>query len=647
MSSTLSPLAIHHILSFTEQDYRRRKPNLKNAARVPQVGLMARHVCPTWGLIYELYFSGKRPPLLDYLRSPELLLKFKDDLDYRDMRDVFGHGKPIVFDDDIPQRFVSKLVQAFVRLREEPSSLNVTAVIPYAKVWRTQEAHCSTATREVALMGLSDVWPEVYAVYLPCAECTTLESMFESSSIMPRFGPSSRQSTKCVVEIFHVFSNHFDKKLTLELTFVLGTPEKYKHADVLTCPAAARKPEKMELRQVVMYLDEKTCSPLAVGTTRKRKSLLLHPDLAPEVYGFLDRVHVGTSLTANSALNQLISRLKNRLSMHHLMCEFKADGVEHSLRFEGACWLTVHHFRRDLSYTDVRRLKVPGAEGPSTDCALILHNMSNSYVVDLKVPYSNSRFSLKMLAALVDRNFSVGRLRMHALDGPLTDYRSLEVVFCGSLRLGALDLRIRRKSLVNLIKTTNFLRMPTIQGLTELRLILAETRRGLPSRTSCPAEYPRRVPRHRLAVVRSSLWIAGIYLLSNCAHFEVNYGPDRHMQSAVRKLVRVCEKFERGEITEIVERFKFTVSDRLVSFPFNARNRIASTSPVEGRGFYAARCTWDVYRFRNAATGEWLTACVGHRESYSSDTVLHIAKGELDLQSVKGEDDPDAMNDSD
>ncbi|KAH7709306.1 hypothetical protein AAVH_23417 [Aphelenchoides avenae] len=462
MSSTLGPLATHHILSFIEQDYRRRKPNLKNAARVPQVGLMARHVCPKWGLIYELYFSGNRPPLLDYLRSPELLLKFKDDLDYRDMRVVFGHGKPIVFDDDIPQRFVSKLVQVstkratgFVRLREEPSSLNVTAIIPYAKVWRTQEAHCSTATREVALMGLSDVWPEVYATYLPCAECTTLESMFESSSIMPRFGPSSRQSTKCVVEIFHVFSSHFDKKLTLELTFVLGTPEK-----------------KMELRQVVMYLDEKTCSPLPVGATRKRQSLLLHPDLAPEVYGFLDRVHVGKSLTANSALSQLISRLKNRLPVHHLMCEFKADGVEHSLRFKGAYWLTVHHFRRELSYTDVRRLKVPCAESPAADCALILHNLSNSYVVDLKVPYSNSRFSLKMLAALVDRNFSVGHLRMHALDGPLTDYRSLEVVFCGRMRLGALELRIRRKSLANLIKTTNFLRMPTIQGLTELRLIL-------------------------------------------------------------------------------------------------------------------------------------------------------------------------------
>ncbi|KAH7684618.1 hypothetical protein AAVH_40874, partial [Aphelenchoides avenae] len=94
--------------------------------------------------------------------------------------------------------------------------------------------------------------------------------------------------------------------------------------------------------------------------------------------------------------------------------------------------------------------------------------------------------------------------------------------------------------------------------------------------------------------------------------------------------------------------FKFTVSGRLVVFPFNDRNRIASANSVEGGGFYAPRCTWDVYRFRNAATAEWLTASVGHRDSgYSFGSVLHIAKGEIDLQSVNGEDDNDALYDSD
>ncbi|KAH7693788.1 hypothetical protein AAVH_39171 [Aphelenchoides avenae] len=157
MSSTLGPLAVHQILSFTEQDYRRRKANLKDAARVPQVGLMARHVSPKWGLICELYFAGKDPPSVDYLRSPELLLKLKDVLDIGDMRFVFGHGKPIVFDEDIPRRLVSKVVQAFVRLREEPSSLDITVNIPYAKTWKSYEAQCSSAMREVVLMGLADV----------------------------------------------------------------------------------------------------------------------------------------------------------------------------------------------------------------------------------------------------------------------------------------------------------------------------------------------------------------------------------------------------------------------------------------------------------------------------------------------------------
>lgn len=98
---------------------------------------------------------------------------------------------------------------------------------------------------------------------------------------------------------------------------------------------------------------------------------------------------------------------------------------------------------------------------------------------------------------------------------------------------------------------------------------------------------------------------------------------------------------------DIVKRFKFTVSNRLVVFPFDARNRTDSTTPLEGSGFYTTSCTWEVYRFRNAATGEWLTACVGHREWYSSDTVLYIAKGELDLQSVTGEADTEATFDSD
>lgn len=39
---------------------------------------------------------------------------------------------------------------------------------------------------------------------------------------------------------------------------------------------------------------------------------------------------------------------------------------------------------------------------------------------------------------------------------------------------------------------------------------------------------------------------------------------------------------------------------------------------------------WDVYRFRNAVTGEWLTACVGHETcEYTDFSVVHIVKGEV------------------
>lgn len=77
-----------------------------------------------------------------------------------------------------------------------------------------------------------------------------------------------------------------------------------------------------------------------------------------------------------------------------------------------------------------------------------------------------------MLAALVvGRNFSVGRLQMHAWDGKLTDYRSMDVIFGGGLRLDALHLYIGRQGLTNLIKTVDFLRMPTVQGLKELKFL--------------------------------------------------------------------------------------------------------------------------------------------------------------------------------
>lgn len=57
------------------------------------------------------------------------------------------------------------------------------------------------------------------------------------------------------------------------------------------------------------------------------KSILLLPDFASDVYAYLDRVHIGTSLNSNSVLSEVILKLKTRLPVHHLMCEFEAETV--------------------------------------------------------------------------------------------------------------------------------------------------------------------------------------------------------------------------------------------------------------------------------------------------------------------------------
>lgn len=57
------------------------------------------------------------------------------------------------------------------------------------------------------------------------------------------------------------------------------------------------------------------------------------------------------------------------------------------------------------------------------------------------------------------------------LDGQLTDYRSMDVIFGGGLLLNARSLSISTQSFANLIKTTDFLRLHAIQGLTQLKFL--------------------------------------------------------------------------------------------------------------------------------------------------------------------------------
>ncbi|KAH7693790.1 hypothetical protein AAVH_39170, partial [Aphelenchoides avenae] len=338
------------------------------------------------------------------------------------------------------------------------------------------------------------------------------------------------------------------------------------------------------------------------------KSLLLHADFATEVYGFLDRAHVGTSLIANRALNELILKLKNRLPVHHLMCEFERH-FDRREQHSGAYWMLLRHFRSDLRYSDMRQFKIPSMAGPVADCALIIRYLSNSHLFIFERPGCYPRFAVKMLAALVDRNVSVNALRMRDGENALSDYRSMDTVFKGGMRVATLELSMSEGKFASLVKTVDFFRTSTVQRLKALKLQLENT---------CDeSQEPR-----RWEIVPPSLWIAGVHLLHNSERFEVEYDSDRLLRPICLKLVELCEKFERGEVSELVQQFTFSTL-RYMALPFNDDNKTAS-------GVKVADYEWDVYRFQSATTGNWLTACVGQgRSEHSRHSVVHIAKGEV------------------
>lgn len=98
--------------------------------------------------------------------------------------------------------------------------------------------------------------------------------------------------------------------------------------------------------------------------------------------------------------------------------------------------------------------------------------LSNSHVADLRAPQAEFlRFTIKMLASLAARNFSVGRIDLCAEAQRLSDYRSLDVIF-GGLRMNELHLSCDEHRFVELVKTTDFFRMSKVQGLRQLRLEL-------------------------------------------------------------------------------------------------------------------------------------------------------------------------------
>lgn len=232
------------------------------------------------------------------------------------------------------------------------------------------------------------------------------------------------------------------------------------------------------------------------------ESPLLLPDFAFDVYGFLDRAHVGTSLLANSDLSELIFKLRNRLPVHHLTCEFEKHHLVSSVTFSttlrhqivtvalfllpstfvfqregrirhflGEYQVVLRRFQSDLTYSDMRRFKVPSEFGPLVDCALIVRHLSNSHLFHFKRPEPSSRFVIKMLAALGDRNFSVGST-LRLWDEELSDYRSMHAAFGGGTRVTTLELSLFEHKFASLVKTTDFFRTSAVQRLKVLKLRL-------------------------------------------------------------------------------------------------------------------------------------------------------------------------------
>ncbi|KAH7715164.1 hypothetical protein AAVH_17438 [Aphelenchoides avenae] len=476
-------------------------------------------------------------------KKDQLTLALKGEADDEDVRAIFAHGKPLHFW-SCPRLLVSKIVEAFKELHEEPACVDVTI----------------TACAGHGANSPSKAWAEVYTTLFPCHACTTLETV------------EAPRNPHRAVEKFHVSSEHFRKQLIVEL-----------HCELTRVAVIAR----------------------VRGAT-----LLLQPDLASEVFGFLDRALVGSSLLANRDLHDLLHQLKQRLPVHRLECGFN------EVLSDAAYWMSVSRIRRDLSYTDVRHFMIPSTAGAENDCALIRHYLSNSHVAYLRPPCEISfPFTIKMLASLASRNVSVGDMHLDARAERLSDYRSMDLIF-GGMQMSELDLSCCENRFFELVKITDFFRMPTVQGLRGLRLTL------MWSSLKEPRGHARSM---------SPLWVSGIHLLRHCAFYEVHYMDmaDDHLRAIERKIVQICEAFERGEITGIVEHFRFQkFASKGMHFAFSRDNLLVSGTKVEGDRI--DRFEWDVYRFKNASTNEYLTACVGQtKPPHYVESFLHIVKGEV------------------
>ncbi|KAH7673135.1 hypothetical protein AAVH_42386, partial [Aphelenchoides avenae] len=431
MASMLSPSAVYRIIFFVQPTIEEKKK------RTPHP---LQRVNDAWKAIHNLYMTIEHAQSIDCHDSLELALALKGEVDDEDVRAIFVDGKPLQFL-SCPPLLVSKIVEAFEELQEEPACVDVTI----------------TACPGHGANSPSKAWAEVYTTLFPCHACTTLETL------------EAPRNPHRTVEKFHVSSEHFRKQLIVEL-----------HCELTGVAVVARS---------------------------RGATLLLQPDLASEVFGFLDRARIGASLLSNRDLHDLIRQLKQRLPVNR--CRLLDVGQPHCIQ-------------RDLSYTDVRHFMIPSTAGAENDCALIRHYLSN-----LRPPCETDFPTIKMLASLATHNVSVGDMHLDARAERLSDYRSMDVVF-GGMRISELDLSCCVNRFFELVKITDFFRMPTVQGLRGLRLTL------MWSSLKEPRDHARSM---------SPLWVSGIHLLRHCAFYEVHYMDmaDDHLRAIERKIVQICE----------------------------------------------------------------------------------------------------------
>ncbi|KAH7719778.1 hypothetical protein AAVH_12729 [Aphelenchoides avenae] len=170
MSAELSPHAIHRIIYFLENDDRRARQAKK--AHAPPTKQHLRKVNEAWNYVHSRYFLHNRTPPMDYLRSLELALFVRKDLDSEAMRTVFAHGKPLVFDRDRPRLLVPAIIEAFQELKEEPSFLDVV-LGSSSGTWNSD-------------MALSAVWPRAYIDYVPCGARTATNGPGKANKEKPQ-----------------------------------------------------------------------------------------------------------------------------------------------------------------------------------------------------------------------------------------------------------------------------------------------------------------------------------------------------------------------------------------------------------------------------------------------------------------------------